>query len=216
MFHAFHTIQASPFLYTAGTHRRGDNQNTLDEHSVFISYCPVGFRHRKFNKQLCRLAEFLQNQGYLLHFEPNCQAQIRSFGGVVHWKEACIKKSKNILVICTSEYYNEDSKTTELGGSRKASSSIEVDSRLLRQLAYSKENSRIIPVLLDGHWPSGGSQVPMWLQPLVKHSWPSGQTDLDLCLRDLPRYVIRRPDPSRMKRIEPKVIDYPRARKHKC
>lgn len=192
-----------------------DNQ-ILEEGSVFISYCPVvGYKHRKLNKQLCKLAEFLQNQGYTLYFEPNCQAQIRSCGGVVYWKEMCIKRSKNILAICTPEYYSEDSKATESDQSRNSVSKISVDSRLLRQLAYSRENSRIIPVVMDV-CKATGCQVPMWLQPLVFQSWPSGQSDLDLCLRDLPRYVLRKPDPSRRKKIEPIVIDFPKARRHKC
>lgn len=192
-----------------------DNQ-ILDDRSVFISYCPVvGYKHRKFNKQLCKMAEFLQNQGYTLHFEPNCQAHIRSCGGTVNWKEACIKRSKNILVICTPEYYIEDSKATTSDQSQKSVSKIAVDSRLLRQLAYSSENSRIVPVVMDICKPSG-CQVPMWLQPLVFHSWPSGQSDLDLCLRDLPRYVLKKPDPSKRKTIGPIVIDYPKARRHKC
>ena len=161
------------------------------------------------------MAEFLQNQDYLLHFEPNSQAQIRLCGGVVEWKEACIKKSKNIIVVCTAEYYAEDGKAAELDQSRKSASKIAVDSRLLRQLAYSPENYRIIPVMLDVCKPVG-CVMPMWLQPLVSHSWPSGQNDLDLCLQDLPRYVIKKPDLTQRKVITPIVIDYPQSRRHKC
>lgn len=187
-----------------------------DEGSVFISFCPVtGLRHRKFNKQLCRLAEFLQNQGYTLYFEPNSQAQIRRLGGVANWKEACIKRSKNILVVCTPEYFAEDARDSE-DPAHKSTSRIAVDCHLLRQLAYGGEDSRIIPVMLDCCRPSGSCEVPMWLQPLVRHSWPSGQRDLDLCLRDQPRYVLKKPDPSQRIEIKPIVIDFPRARRRKC
>lgn len=187
----------------------------LDERSVFISYCPEsGLTNRKFNNQLRRFAEFIQNQGYTLHFEPNCQAQIRSYGGPVMWKESCIKKSKNILVVCTPEYFKEDSKATD--GTSKSVSKIEVDSRLLRQLAYSRNNiERIIPVILDSKKPTR-SQIPLWLQPLVAHSWPSGEADLVLCLEGLPKYVLPKVEPSRRKVIKPIVINFPQARRHKC
>lgn len=187
----------------------------VDENSVFISYCPEsGLSNRKFNNQLRRFAEFIQNQGYTLHFEPNCQAQIRSYGSPVTWKEACIKRSKNILVVCTPEYFREDGKATD-DSKRRSVSKIEVDSRLLRQLAYSRDCSRLVPVVLDARKPAR-NQLPVWLLPLVMHSWPSGQADLDLCLRDLPRYVLPKVDPSKKKVIRPIVINFPDARRHKC
>lgn len=186
----------------------------MDENSVYVSFCPEsGIMNRKFNHHLRRFAEFLQNQQFTLHFEPNCQAQIRSHGGVVNWKEACIKRSRNIIVVCTPEYYKEDCKSTD--ETRKDVSKIEVDSRLLRQLAYSRDNDRIIPVFLDARKPTR-NQVPVWLQSLCKHSWPSGQEDLDLCLRGLPRFVLPKVDPSKRKVIKPIVIDFPDARKHRC
>ena len=133
---------------------------------------------------------------------------------VVAWKEVCIKRSKNILVVCTPEYYKEDCKATD-NSRRRSVSKIEVESRLLRQLAYSQESSRIIPVVLDARKPSR-SQIPLWLMPMVTHTWPSGQADLDLCLRGLPRYVLPKVDLSKKKVIRPIVIDFPDARRHKC
>ncbi len=192
-------------------------QQSLDRNSVFISYCPEsGLTNRKFNNQLRRFAEFIQNQGFTLHFEPNSQAEIRKYGGVLYWKEACIKRSKNIVVVCTPEYFKEDSKATESSSRRKSVSKIEMDSRLLRQLAYSRsDNDRIVPVVLDSRRPSR-SQLPLWVQPLVLHSWPSRERDLALCLRDEPRYILPKVDPSKRKVIKPIVIDFPDARKHRC
>jgi hypothetical protein len=185
----------------------------LDKNSVFISYCPEsGITHRKFNNQLRRFAEFLQNQGYTLHFEPNSQAAIRNYGGPATWKEACIKRSKNIVVVCTPEYYKEDSKATE-DVRRRSVSKIEVESRLLRQVAC-EDSTRIIPVILDAHKPSR-QQIPLWLLPLWMHRWPSGQRDLDLCLRDLPRYILPAVDKSKKIVIKPTVISYPGPRRHK-
>lgn len=186
----------------------------LDENSVFISYCPEsGIMHRKFNNQLRRFAEFIQSQGFTLHFEPNSQAEIRRYGGPVMWKEACIRRSKNIVVVCTSEYFKEDSKATLDVRVRRSVSKIEVESHLLRQLAYSPDNTRLIPVYLDAHKPSM-HQIPPWLLPMWMHCWPSGQRDLDLCLHNLPRYVLPKVDPSKKKVIRPIVINFPDARRH--
>ena len=191
----------------------------LDKNSVFISFCPEsGLANRKFNNQLRKFAEFVQNQGFTLHFEPNCQTQIRrSHGGSpTAWKEACIKRSKNIVVVLTPEYFREDAKAVECGRrGQQQRSKLEVDSRLLRQLAYSGESSRIVPVVLDARKPTR-NQIPLFLMPMAMHSWPSGQADLDLCLRDMPRYVLPRVDPSKRKVIKPIVIDFPDARRHRC
>lgn len=185
----------------------------MDENSVYISYCPEsGITNRKFNNQLRRFAEFIQNQGFTLHFEPNSQGEIRNYGSPVTWKEACIKRSKNILVVCTPEYFKEDSKAT-VDMRRRSVSKIEVDSRLLRQLAYSTDSTRIVPVVLDARMPAR-NQIPFWVAPMTMHSWPSGQRDLDLCLRGLPRYVL--PKVGKKKVIEPIIIDFPDARRHRC
>lgn len=184
-----------------------------DPKSVYLSYCPEsGITHRKFNNQLRRFAEFIQNQGFTLHFEPNSQAEVRYYGGPATWKEACIKRSKNIVVVCTPEYFKEDSKATQ-DVRKRSVSKIEVDSRLLRQLAY-QDCTRVIPVILDAHKPAR-HQIPFWLQPMWIHSWPSGQTDLDLCLHNRPRYVLPKVDPSKKKVIAPIVINFPEARRHK-
>ena len=127
------------------------------------------------------------------------------------WKEACIKKSKNIIVICTPEYYKEDSKAIDCA---RRGSKIELDSRLLRQIAYSSDNSRIIPVFLDARRPSV-NQIPMWLQPLLTHSWPSGENNLLLCLEGKPRYILPKVDPSKRKVIKPIVIGFPDVRGRK-
>lgn len=163
--------------------------------------------NRKFNHQLRRFAQFIQDQGFTLHFEPNCQSQIGSHGGVVLWKEACIKRSKNIIVICTPEYYREDCKAIE-GMKKSTRSKIEVDSSYLRQLVFNRSNARVIPIVLDARKPSA-NQIPMWLQPLMRYSWPSGERDLVLCLEGLPRYILPKVDPKRRKVIKPIIIDYP-------
>lgn len=182
---------------------------TLDSNSVFISFCPESSfsKFSKFHNQFRKFAEFLQNQGYTLHFEPNCQDAIRRHGGVVTWKEVCIKRSKNIIVICTPEYYKEDSKALE-GSKQSSRSKIEVDSTYLRQIVFNRSSQKIIPVVLDAKKPAS-NQIPMWLQPLVRHTWPSGERDLVLCLQDQPRFILPKVDPSRRKVIKPIVISYP-------
>lgn len=163
--------------------------------------------NRRFNQQLRLFAQFLQDQNFTVHFEPNCQAHIQSCGGVVLWKEVCIRKSKNIVVICTPEYYKEDCKAID-GTKKSTRSKIGVDSQYLRQLVFSPDNCRIVPVILDARKPSL-SQFPMWIEPLVKYSWPSCERDLVLCLEDLPRYILPKADPKKRKIIKPIVINCP-------
>ena len=128
------------------------------------------------------------------------------------WKEACIKKSKHILVICTPEYCNDDVRRIN---NRKSDSKLDVDSSLIKQLAYGGESNRIIPVILEAKKP-GRCQIPSYLAPLVTYSFPSGETNLLHCLDNVPRYVLPKFDPSKRRVLKPKVIDYPNARKHKC
>jgi len=186
---------------------------TQDENSIFISFCPESTllvtKFSKFHNQFRKFAEFLQNQGYTLHFEPNCQEAIQRHGGVVTWKEACIRKSKNIIVVCTPEYYKEDSKALE-GSKQSSKSKIEVDSMYLRQIVFNRSSSqkKIIPVVLDTKKPAS-NQIPMWLQPMVRHSWPSGERDLVLCLQGQPRFYLPKVDPRKKKVIKPIVISFP-------
>ena len=183
-------------------------ETILDERSIYISFLQeTGLINRKYNLQLRRFAECLQDQSFTVHFEPNCQAEIQRCGGVVSWKEACIRKSKNIIVICTPEYYKEDLKAID-GTKKYTRSKIGVDSQYLRQLAFGGGNCRIVPVVLDARKPSQ-NQFPMWVQPLVRYFWPSCERDLLLCLEDLPRYILPKADPKKRKVIKPIVIKCP-------
>ncbi len=182
---------------------------TLDDRIWAIDeYKAIDNTRHIFNSHLRKFADFIQNQGFTLHFEPYCRSQIR--GDIGLWKEACIKKSKNIIVICTPEYFIEDSKA--FNDSKKSHSKLEIDGRLLRQIAYSKQNDRITPVVLDSKRPSR-NEVPFWLAPLVTYSWPSGQENLVLCLDGQPRYKLPKVD--RIV-IKPIVINFPSQSRHKC
>lgn len=161
----------------------------------------------------------IRQQGYTVYFKPFCEHEIRRFGGVNNWKEFYIQKCENIVVVCTPSYCNEDSKWISNShrpqgmATTSKPSKIEVDSRLLRQLAYSaSERERLMPILLDCK--NETDCVPIWLQSAQMHRFPSGKIDFLYCLKREPRFVVDDIDPSEIIEIKPKVIKFPKHKKH--
>ena len=168
---------------------------------------------------LSKLAEMIRHQGYTVYFKPFCDLEIRRFGGVNNWKEFYIQRSENIVVVCTPNYCQEDCKWVLNSHSPRGMdltskpSKIEVDSRLLRQLAYSvSERERLMPVLLDCK--NDSDCVPVWLQSAQVHQFPSGKIDFLFSLKREPRLVVADIDPSDIIEIKPKVIKFPKRRTH--
>lgn len=184
-----------------------DDKPSRERNSVFISYCPES--NRKFNAQLIKFAGVLRNQGYTVYFPPFCDHEIRRCGGLDFWKEECIRKSEDIVVVCTPEYLQEDKRRNE---GKRRNTKIEVDSRLLREIAYSSEHHRLIPVMLDQYKVCKMSNMPMWLQSAPVYKWPSSEEDLLFCLAKQSKFVI--PPPTKRKVLKPIVIDFAEARKH--
>ena len=171
---------------------------------MFISYCPES--SRKFNSHLHKFAHVIRNQGYTVYFEPFCTHEIRQCGGLNCWKEVCIKRSDDIVIICTPDYFKEDQKMLE-----RIQSKIAVESHLLRQLAYSTEHTRLIPVVFD-KVKICRNNMPMWLQSAILHKWPSCEDDLLFYLAKQSKWVV--PAPTKKKVLKPIVIDFKEARKH--
>lgn len=198
-----------PFFFSIALEEAERHEPCRERNSVYISYCPES--NSKFNSQLSKFANVLRNQEYTVHFAPFCDSDIRLCGGLDRWKEMCINKSEDIIIICTQAYFNEDKKGS---GSRRENTKIEVDSRLLRQIAYSADHGRLIPVMLDQFKFKlrKNSTIPPWLQAASVYKWPSCERELLFCLAKQPQFVL--PAPTKKKELRPIVIDYKEARKH--
>lgn len=168
---------------------------------------------------LSKLADMIRHQGYTVYFKPLCDHEIRRFGGVNNWKEFYIQRSENIIVVCTPSYCQEDSKWVSNSHSQRGMDStskpskIEVDSRLLRHLAYSvSERERLMPILLDCKNEPLTDCVPIWLQSAQVHRFPSEKIDFLFSLKREPRLVVAEIDPSDIIEIKPKIIKPPKRR----
>ena len=124
-------------------------------------------------------------------------------GGISMWKEAHIKKSENILVICTPEYYQDDNGALMEGKRSK----IGVDRRLLRDIHYGTESDRLIPVLLD-KYKNTRNCIPSFVQASPLHFWPSKKQDLLYCLARMAKYQL--PEVMEKRVIKSIVIQVPK------
>ncbi len=190
----------------------------MEPKTVYISYA-FGSIPSKTKSSINKLAEFLHSQTFKVYYEPHCQEEIQNMGGLNAWKEYCIQRSENIIVICTPTYQREDSKHLPSQSSLSTKpSKISVDSRLLRLLAYSHastEKARLLPVVLDSKKAKITECVPIWLQSSQQHCWPSGKTDLLYALMKQPKYKLEKPRPEDLIIVKPTVIGLPKHRARK-
>lgn len=189
--------------------------------TVFISYLSEpGLLDRKLRPVLLNLAEVIRAHGFTVFFKPFCEKEIRQFGGINNWKESCIQRSENIVVVCTPNYYREDCKWPSNNRGQgldlpSRSSKIQVDSHLLRQLAFSvSERERLIPITLD--YKNSTDCVPIWVRSAPCFQFPGGKTDFLYCLKRVPLLAVREIDPTEIIDIKPTVIGPPKhTHKHK-
>ena len=171
--------------------------------SVFISYCPeYGEAGLKLHNKLRDLAETLNEYDYTIYYDKYCTEGVRKCGGVDLWKEAHIRKSENILVICTPEYFQDD----EMALMEQKDSKIAVDRKLLRSIAYSSGQDRLLPVVLD-EYKNVRNCIPSFVQASQLHFWPSKKQDLMFCLARQSKYKL--PEVLEKKVVQPIVIRVP-------
>lgn len=171
--------------------------------SVFVSYCPeYDEAGLKLHNMLRDLAETLNEYGYTIYYDEYCTEGVRKCGGMDLWKEAHIRKSENILVICTPEYFQDD----EMALMQQKDSKIAVDRKLLRSIAYSSSQDRLIPVLLDAY-KNVRNCIPSFVQTSQLHFWPSKKQDLMFYLARQSKYKL--PEVLEKKVVKPIVIRVP-------
>lgn len=177
----------------------------IEPKTVYISYVSESTLS-KSNSSITKLAEFLHSQNFKVYYKPFCEQEIRNVGGLSAWKERCIQRSENVIVVSTPNYLHEDEKYLSQA---KKTSKISLDSQLLRVLAYSptsSERARLLPISLDSKKAKMSECVPMWLQSLQLHHWPSGKTDLLYALLKQPKYKLQKPKPEDLIVVRPTVI----------
>ena len=119
----------------------------------------------------------LRDYDYNVYYDKCSSVEIQRCGGLDLWKESCIRRAENILVICTPEYFREDERALM----ENKNSRIEVDRKMLRAITYSSDHDRLIPVKMD-EYRSSVDCVPSFVQALPLHFWPSKERDLLHCL----------------------------------
>ena len=175
----------------------------LEPKSVFISYCPeYGEAGLKLHNKLRDLTETLHEYGYTIYYDKCCTEDVRKCGGVDLWKETHIRKSENILVICTLEYFQDDERALM----EHKDSKIAVDRKLLRSIAYSSNQDRLIPVLLDAY-KNVRSCVPLFMRASQLHVWPSKKQDLMFYLARESKYKL--PEVRVRRVVQPIMIQVP-------
>lgn len=193
---------------------------SVASNSVYISYYPeanrnfLSFSNRKFRQQLTDLANLLRGQRYTVFFDEFCsKKEIRRYGGLNGWKEYHIQRAENILVVCTPKYLEEDTilSSPELR-QRITNSPLDVDSKLLRDVAYGPKHERLIPLVLDRDRNQLRNCIPIWLSSPA-HLWPSGRNRLIRCIEGIPEYQLPEPPKQRIV-LKPQVIDFPEAYNH--
>lgn len=156
-----------------------------------------------------KLATYIQQKGFTVLFDDFCKSEIKRHGGIDRWKERCIEKAENIIVVCTPKYYNEDQMLSD-PNTRVQRPQINVDSVLLRGIAFSHNRSRLIPVLLDRNREL--DCVPTWIAAFTTHHWPAGKEDLLYCIADVPKY--QAPEPVERIVLRPREINFPEVYNH--
>lgn len=205
--YAHPSIQCLPFipLYTGAS---------VTNNSVYISYCPeVGVSGDRFKQKLTALANLLIGQRYPVYFDEFCsEKEIRRQGGLKGWKEYHILQAENILVVCTPKYLEElDILSNPDLRQQIPNSPLDVDSKLLRDVAYGPKPERLIPLVLDRDRNQLRNCIPVWLSSRV-HLWPSGQEHLIRCIEGVPEYQL--PKPRQRIELKPMPINFPEAYKH--
>ena len=176
----------------------------LVQKSVFISYCPEDDEAvLKLENKLRYLAETLNEYGYTIYYDKYCMEDVRKCGGVDLWKERHIRKSENILVICTPEYFQDD----DMALMENKDSKIAVDRKLLRTIAYSNSQDRLVPVLLDVYKNVRRNCIPSFVQASQLHFWPSKKEDLMFYLAKQSKYKL--PEVLEKKVVQPIMIQVP-------
>ncbi len=178
---------------------------SIEPKTVYISYVS-GPAFSNSNSSIKKIAEFLHSQRFKVYYKPFCEQEIRNVGGINAWREHCIQRSENIIVVCTPTYYQEDSKY--ISQSIKTSK-ISLDSQLLRVYAYSpilSVKARLLPISLDSKKAKVTECVPVWLQSSELHHWPSGKTDLLYSLLKQPKYILQKPKPEDLIVVKSTVI----------
>jgi len=200
------------------TERHSMLGTSVASNSVYISYYPEAnrnfFSNRKFRQQLTDLANLLRGQRYTVFFDEFCsKKEIRRYGGLNGWKEYHIQRAENILVVCTPKYLEEDTilSSPELR-QRITNSPLDVDSKLLRDVAYGPKHERLIPLVLDRDRDQLRNCIPIWLSSPA-HLWPSGRNRLIRCIEGIPEYQLPEPPKQRII-LKPQVIDFPEAYNH--
>lgn len=174
--------------------------------TVFISYCPCsGEADQTQTNRLKELTQTLREYGYIVYCEMDCLTEIRNCGGLDLWKEKHIRQSDNVLVVCTPEYFQED----EYVVMEKKHSKIEVDSRLLRKIAYSNESNRLMAIQMD-EYKNERDCVPQFAQAMTLHYWPSQKEDFLFCLARMAKHQL--PEIREKKVLKPITIRIPQTK----
>ena len=171
--------------------------------TVYISYMP----DRAHKREVAQMTRLLAEAGFEVYSTEPGLSVIRSLGkGADYWKEQCILKAENILVICSKKYYKEDHRLATEG----SKSPIAVDRYLLRHLVYHGCSRRVIPVVTGvTSYSSCEGIVPQWMMPLARFHWPEQKMQLLRSLESMPEY--EKPRVEQKIQVKPIQINFPEA-----